>query len=100
MEVFIFNRLEDIRLLFKKHGAERAFLFGSAAKGQMTTESDVDFLFSFPAEMDFEAYSDNYFALAHALEALLGRRVDLVAEKTLQNPYLIASIENSKVRLI
>jgi predicted nucleotidyltransferase len=38
--------------------------------------------------------------LAHALEKLLGRNVDLVAEKTLQNPYLIQSIEKSKIRLV
>lgn len=100
MEAFITHRLKEIRSLFERYGAERAYIFGSAATGNMTKESDVDFLFSFPVDMDVVAYSDNYFALAHALEELLDRKVDLVAEKTLQNPYLLKSIEESKVRVI
>ncbi len=100
MEAEIAGRLDEIRLLFKKYGAERAYLFGSAATGKMNSSSDVDFLFSFPTGMDYVRYSDNYFALVHALEQLLGRNVDLVAEKTLQNPYLIQNIENSKIQLI
>jgi len=100
MESTIENKLNDIRLLFRKYGAERAFVFGSAAKGQMNADSDVDFLFSFPKDMDYVQYSDNYFALADALEKLLGKKVDLVAEKTLHNPYLIESINESKVQLL
>jgi predicted nucleotidyltransferase len=34
------------------------------------------------------------------LEKLLNKRVDLVAEKTLKNPYLIESIEESKIQLL
>lgn len=100
MEASIAQRLDEIQFLFRKYGAESAFLFGSAASGTMTEDSDVDFLFSFPSDMDYVVYSDNYFALAHALEALLGRRVDLVTEKTLQNPYLVNSIERNKVQLV
>ncbi|MBP9152607.1 MAG: nucleotidyltransferase domain-containing protein [Flavobacteriales bacterium] len=100
MEVTIENKLNGIRKLFRKFGAERAYVFGSAAKNQMTADSDVDFLFSFPKDMDYIKYADNYFALADALEKLLGRKVDLVAEKTLHNPYLIESINESKVQLL
>lgn len=100
MEATIENKLSDIRQLFSKYGAVRAYLFGSAATNRMNSNSDVDFLFSFPKDMDFVLYSDNYFALAEALEDLLERKVDLVAEKTLQNPYLIDSIEESKVQVL
>tara|TARA_R110000868_G_scaffold283785_1_gene544213 strand:- start:187 stop:489 length:303 start_codon:yes stop_codon:yes gene_type:complete len=100
METMVSNRLDDVKELFRRYGAQRAFLFGSAASGQMNADSDVDFLFSFPEHMDFGEYADNYFALAEALEKLLGRKVDLVAEKTLKNPYLIKSIEKNKVRLL
>jgi len=100
MEASVAEHLNDIRQLFRKYGAVRAYLFGSAAKNAMNSKSDVDFLFSFPKNMDHEKYSDNYFALADALEELLGRKVDLVAEKTLRNPYLIESIEESKIQLL
>jgi len=42
MEATIENKLSDIRQLFRKYGAERAFIFGSAAKDNLTAESDVD----------------------------------------------------------
>jgi len=75
-------------------------LFGSAAKGNFNEESDVDFLFSFPQEMDYEVYANNYLGLLHELQSLLKRDVELVAEKTLKNPFLIESIEESKIQLL
>lgn len=100
METLVSNKLDSVKALFKEYGAESAYLFGSAASGNMTQESDVDFIFSFPADMGFDEYADNYFALANALEKLLGKKVDLVAEKTLKNPYLLQSIEESKVKIL
>jgi predicted nucleotidyltransferase len=100
MEPLIEKKLTEIRSTFKKHGAVRAYLFGSAASGKLSNHSDVDFLFSFPAEMDFETYANSYFALLNSLRQILNREVDLVAEKTLKNPYLIESINASKIQLL
>ena len=44
-------------------------------------------------EMD---YADNYFDLLFSLQELLNRKVDLVAEEKLRNPYFIDSINRSK----
>ncbi|MFP5043110.1 nucleotidyltransferase family protein [Parasediminibacterium sp. JCM 36343] len=100
MEKIVAQHLEEIKKLFLHYGAESAYLFGSAAKDTATEKSDIDFLFSFPANLDYETYANNYFSLAHSLESLLNKRVDLVAEKTLQNPYLIESINESKIQLL
>ncbi len=100
MDTLIKNNLQKITGLFIKYGAKSAYLFGSAAKDTVTEKSDIDFLFSFPDDMDFVIYADNYFALAESLEKLLKRKVDLVAEKTLQNPYLIQSINQNKIQLL
>ena len=100
MEKIVEQNLQEIKTLFKKHGAVKAFLFGSAATGKANGKSDIDFLFSFSAEMDYETYANNYFSLATSLEKLLHKQVDLVAEKTLQNPYLIESINESKIQII
>lgn len=94
------HNLPMIQNLFRKYKAERAYLFGSAATGKATEKSDIDFLFSFPADMDYETYADNYFKLLYELQDLLKKDIDLVAEKTLKNPYLIQSIEESKIRLL
>ncbi len=83
-----------------EYGVERAYLFGSAARDTMTAESDVDFIIKFPEDMNYVSYADNYFALADALEALLHKSVDLVTEKTLKNPYLVANIDRHKLQLI
>jgi predicted nucleotidyltransferase len=57
----------------------------------------VDFLYRFRKE-DIEemAYADNYFDLMFYLQDLLNRKVDLVAEEKMWNPYFIESINKSK----
>lgn len=94
------EHIEEIRHTFLKFGAEKAYLFGSAADGNFHNLSDVDFLFRFPESMDYERYSNNYFALVNALENILKRKVDLVAEKTLSNPYLVEEINRQKIQIV
>jgi len=94
------QHLIEIRQLMHRYGVERAYLFGSAATGTMTEDSDVDFIIKFPDEMNYVTYADNYFALADGLEALLQKNVDLVTEKTLTNPYLLRVINRCKLQVI
>ncbi len=100
MEKTVEQNLPQIKRLLLQYGVERAYLFGSAAKDTMNDKSDVDFIIKFPDDMHFTTYADNYFALADALEALLKKRVDLVTEKTLKNPYLLQNINRNKLQLI
>lgn len=100
MEKHIETNLPKIKQLFIKYGAKSAFLFGSNATEKAVNSSDVDFLFSFKNDLDYEAYADNYFNLLYDLEKLLNRNIDLVSEKTLKNPYLIESINESKIQLL
>ncbi len=100
MEKLIEQHLPQIKKLMQQYGVESAYLFGSAASGTMKDDSDVDFIIRFPEEMHFTTYSDNYFALADALEALLQKDVELVTEKTLKNPYLVQSINKHKLQLL
>ena len=92
--------LAQIKLLMQEYGVSTAYAFGSAVKDTMTDESDVDFIISFPTDMDYETYGNNYFKLLFALQDLLHRDVNLVTEKTLKNPYLIQSINRNKVKLL
>lgn len=77
------------------HGVTRAYLFGSVLTTDFRTESDVDLLVTF-GDVPLLDFADNFFELKEKLEAILGRRVDLVIEKDLRNPYLIASINRTK----
>lgn len=94
------NHLQEIKSIFLKYGAVKVYLFGSATSDQLKKDSDIDFLFSFPSDMDYETYANNYFELSNSLEKLLNKPIDLVAEKTLSNPYLIESINKNKIQLI
>lgn len=100
-ETNIINQhLPQIQKLMRQYGVQKAYAFGSAVKGNMHVSSDVDFVISFPENMDMETYADNYFSLIDALENLLQRQVELVAEETLSNPFLIQGINSHKVELI
>lgn len=61
-------------------GARRLGVFGSFAHGQERDDSDVDVYVEFD---DAQRTYDNFFALHERLEQLLGRRVDLVTDKSL-----------------
>jgi predicted nucleotidyltransferase len=54
-------------------GVKRLGLFGSAVRGDLTSESDLDFLVEFDVK-SFDAYMD----LKFLLEDLFDRKVDLV----------------------
>jgi predicted nucleotidyltransferase len=100
MQNIVQQYLPQIKELMHRYGVQRAYAFGSAVKNSMNETSDVDFIISFPDDMDYETYANNYFALAHALEELLQKQVDLVTEKTLKNPYLLQTINSHKVQLL
>ncbi len=100
MEAVIKNALPEIKNLLHKYDVESAYLFGSAAKKTLHNKSDIDFLIRFKADLDYESYSENYFGLMHSLQNLLKKDVDLIAEETLSNPYLIQNINESKIQLL
>jgi hypothetical protein len=100
MQERIEKNLSTIKKLMISHHVEKAYLFGSAAKNEMKEKSDVDFLITFSSNADFNNYANNYFNLMYALQDLLNCEVDLVEEKTIQNPYLLESINNHKMLLL
>ena len=93
------DRLEEIIQLCKSHGVNSIALFGSAANNTMNENSDIDFLVQFDDDIDVLEYADNYFSLLEKLEALMGKKIDLVSKKSLKNPILIEEIDRSKVDL-
>ncbi len=72
-------RLAD---LCRRYGVLELSLFGSAARGEMGAESDIDIM----VELDPAARIGiiRFEALSEELEALLGRKVDLVTKRGLK----------------
>jgi len=73
----------------------RLSVFGSAATPAFdAATSDVDFIVEF--DDDVGSAFDAYFGLKEALERLVGRPVDLVMPKALENPFFAQSVERSR----
>jgi predicted nucleotidyltransferase len=77
------DKREDILRLAEKHGASNVRVFGSVARGEAGPNSDIDVLVHME---DGRSYFD-VVNLLDALEALLGRTVDIVDDDGL-SPYL------------
>jgi predicted nucleotidyltransferase len=100
VDQIIHNNLTQIKQLMLQFGVHKAYAFGSAAKDVMNTGSDIDFIIAFDPDMNYETYGTNYFKLLYALQNLLQKDVDLVAEETITNPYLLQSINQHKVQVV
>ena len=76
------GKRDDILRIAAKHGVQRIRVFGSVARGDAGPESDVDFL------VDVGPHHSPFFpgGLVADLEALLGRRVDVVEPEGLYAP--------------
>ena len=75
----------------------RLDLFGSAARGEATLQSDVDVLVQFDRSAGH--LFDRYFELKESLETLFDASVDVVIEDSLRNPYLKEVIEQSRMNV-
>jgi predicted nucleotidyltransferase len=94
------DHMIELQELCNRYHVRSLYLFGSAVKGEMKPTSDYDFLIDIPlVQENFEAYANCYFEMADSLERMLNRKVDLLTLPMLTNPYLIRSIENSKVKI-
>jgi uncharacterized protein len=87
------EKQREISALCKRFDVIRLSVFGSATRVDFDSQtSDVDFLVLFDRR-DEADYLDRFFGLLWALEALLGRPVDLVTEYSLKKPRLRSAIE-------
>jgi predicted nucleotidyltransferase len=77
----------------------RLDVFGSAARIDDfdATRSDADFLVEFAP--DACVGLDTFFGAKTDLEKLLGRSVDLVEAGAIRNPFVLANINRSRVRV-
>lgn len=96
MIALVERHLSAVTALCRRFKVKRLHLFGSAAgTGFQPGASDLDFLVALDEASPAE-YTENYFGLAHELERLFGRRVDLVTERSVRNPYFRQAIEGTR----
>ncbi|WP_445731630.1 nucleotidyltransferase family protein [Mariniflexile sp.] len=95
MQGLINDKLEDLKKLCRAYDVKTMHVFGSVCTDKFKDTSDIDILISFK-DFSIEKYTDNYFELHHKLKELFNRKIDLLTENSLSNPYLIESIEETK----
>ena len=89
-------KLEPLRELCERYGVERLELFGSAARGEFDpAKSDLDFIVQMKGRRE-PGYARRFYEFAEAIEALYGRRVDLLTELMIKNPYFKAEVEKER----
>jgi predicted nucleotidyltransferase len=80
----IVELLEKNRKQIQAFGVSKLGLFGSYAKGEQTTDSDIDFYVEFePGMKSF----DNLMNLAFFLEDNLDQKIDLLTDKSVSKRF-------------
>ena len=92
--------MDKIVALCKKYKVKKLWVFGSILTERFNDDSDVDMSVKFDKKnIPLLDYADNYFDLLSSLSALFCRKVDLITEDSLTNPYFIKELNSTK-RLI
>jgi uncharacterized protein len=93
----IVSHRQELEDLCRRFHVRRLDLFGSAAGDDFdSARSDLDFLVEFDRGAPGALSFDTFFGLKESLEALFGRRVDLVEQGAIRNPYFKESVERSR----
>lgn len=88
---------QEVVAACQRFAVERLEVFGSAMRADFDAEkSDVDLIVRFRAP-DKPGVADRYYDLAETLERILGRRVDLVTERSLRSPLFLQKIAADRV---
>ena len=95
MKSIIKEKISALQELCKTYDVKTMYVFGSVCTDHFDDNSDIDILISFK-EISIERYTDNFFNLHYKLEELFNRKIDLLTENSLSNPYFIASVEETK----
>jgi predicted nucleotidyltransferase len=94
--LIIRERYDEFVNLCRQHQVKKLFAFGSSVTDHFDPEkSDIDVI----AELDIEdpvEHGEILLTLWNNLELFFGRRVDLLTDELIQNPYLKKSLDATK----
>lgn len=86
------NKIKAVKpYLENEFGIEQIGYFGSFANGDYRDDSDLDVLVSFKAKIGWK-----FFDLKDYLESAIGRKVDLVTERSLKKQWKQAILQQVK----
>lgn len=93
----IISSLESHKAEIRRFGIAKVGLFGSFARNEQTSNSDVDLLVEFtPGQKNYH----NFLGFSELVENLLGRRVEIVTPQSLSQfiaPYVTREVKYVQV---
>ena len=89
------RNIARLQRLCTQYKVAKLYVFGSVNTDKFDDDSDIDFLVTFDP-IDLEKYADNYFDFKFSLEKIFKRKIDLLEEKAIKNPFLKESIDKTK----
>lgn len=91
----IASRRDELSALCRKYAVASLELFGSGATEEWRLTSDLDFIVTFNATSK-GGLADRFLGLAEDLEALFGRRVELITPRAIRNPYFQRNVDATR----
>lgn len=82
-----------VEKLRTEYGVKSLRLFGSVARGEDNSNSDVDLFVEMPPK------ALKIVALKHYLQNILGRSVDIVRSRATLDPFLLSEIEKDGITI-
>lgn len=90
--------IDRIVALCKKYKVARLWVFGSILTPRFRDDSDIDFLVDFDEkQIDLLDYADNFFNFIHEIEAVVGRKVDMVVNKSIKNRFFRDEVNETRM---
>jgi predicted nucleotidyltransferase len=93
------KQLPNVVELLKKHKIKNAYVFGSVLTEKFNDDSDIDFLVNLQDGLDPVEAGEHLWDLEYELQDLLDRKVDLLTERSLKNPYFINELNRTKLSI-
>ena len=90
------DHIEQIRQLCLTNQVKPLFAFGSVVTENFSEDSDIDLVVDIEDDDPF-SYSRKYFQIKYNLIDILGRKIDLLEEKAINNLYFRKELERTKV---
>ena len=89
--------MDRITALCRKYKVAKLWVFGSILTPRFNDRSDIDFLVEFEeGKIKLMDYADNYFNFIHSIESVVGRKVDMVINSAIRNPYFRSEVDNTR----
>ena len=92
----IYDNIDKIIALCRKYRVKNMYVFGSILTPRFNDESDVDLSVRLLPEEDPLVSGSNFLNLYLDLQDLFNRKIDLVDEESIRNPYFREELEETK----